>query len=157
MKMRFLLASVLLIAGFVLTTCSPSSGGGEPAPPDIAYRQDICEACGMIIGDAKFAAATLLTNGETRKFDDIGDMIVYHMDHPDQQVQAWLVHDYRNEQWLRAEKAFFVFGSSIASPMGHGLAAFADRTSAGAFAASVGGKVLTFDEARAEIHMKVHG
>jgi len=157
MKMRFLLASVLLIAGFVLTTCSPSSGGGEPAPPDIAYRQDICEACGMIIGEAKFAAATLLTNGETRKFDDIGDMFVYHMDHPDQQVQAWFVHDYSTEKWARAEKAFFVMSDSIATPMGHGLAAFADPVEAEAFAAQVGGRALDFDEARAEIHMKVHG
>ena len=157
MKPRYLLASVLLIGGSLLATCSPPANPDEPQPPEIAYGQDVCDACGMILDEPKFAAATLLTSGETRKFDDIGDMFVYHMDHPDQQVQVWFVHDYSTEKWARAEKAFFVMSDSIATPMGHGLAAFADPVEAEAFAAQVGGRALDFDEARAEIHMKVHG
>ena len=54
----------LLLTAFclVLSACSPKSA--EPQPPEIAYGQDTCDACGMIISDAKFAAATLLTSGE---------------------------------------------------------------------------------------------
>ncbi len=157
MKVRYLLALALLICGSLLATCSPSAGSDEPQPPEIAYGQDVCDACGMILDEPKFAAATLLADGETRKFDDIGDMFVYHMDHPDQQVQAWFVHDHGGEKWLRAEKAFFVMSDSIATPMGHGLAAFADQAAAEAFAAQLGGQALNFDEARAQIHVKVHG
>jgi len=146
---------VLLIA-ILLAACAPTSSN-EPQPPDIAYGQDLCDACGMVIDQPKFAAASVLKNGETRKFDDIGDMIAYHMDHPDQQVAAYFVHDYRTEKWVRAEKAFFIVDERIQSPMGHGLVAFGDQAAADEFAATLGATVLTFDEARLAAHVKVHG
>jgi copper chaperone NosL len=134
--------------------CAPQ--GEEPRPPDIAYGQDLCDACGMLIGDPKFAAATVTTRGQTRKFDDIGDMIVYHMDHPDEQVRAWFVHDYLSEAWMRAETAYFVASPQIDSPMGHGLAAFATRADAEAFARDRGVSVLTFNEVRITVHLAAH-
>ena len=36
-----------LLAGWLLAACAPA--GAEPRPQDIAYDQDMCEACGMII------------------------------------------------------------------------------------------------------------
>jgi len=111
----------------------------------------------MLISEARFAAATLLENGETRKFDDLSEMFSYHMDHPDLTVRAWFVHDYESEGWIRGETAFYVLDEEIKSPMGHGMAAFENREKAEKMAAELGVKVYTFDEARVEIHMKVHG
>jgi copper chaperone NosL len=139
----------------LLTACSPKST--EPRPPDIAYGQDLCNACGMIIDDAKFAAATLLTSGEFRKFDDVGEMVTYHMDHPEAQVKAWFVHDYESEAWIRGETAFFVLSDNLQTPMGMGVAAFEKREDAEALAAEKGGQVLTLDELRLEMHVMVHG
>ena len=153
--MKFLNVCLLLSAFcFLLSACgSPSS---EPQPPEIIYGQDVCDGCGMIISEAKFAAATILTNGETRKFDDMGDMLVYHMDHPEAQVKVWFVHNYKSEAWIRGETAYYVKGD-IKTPMGGAIAAFEDKATAEAFAAEVNGKVYTLDEIRVEVHIAVHG
>ena len=152
-----LCVSCLLLTAFclLLSACSPKSA--EPQPPEIAYGQDMCDACGMIISDAKFAAATLLTSGEALRFDDIVEMVTYHMDHPEAQVKAWFVHDYPSEAWLRGETAFFVLSDQLQTPMGGGVAAFEKKSEAEAFAVEKDGQVLTLDELRVEVHMKVHG
>ena len=111
----------------------------------------------MIISEAKFAAATLLVNGENRKFDDVKEMFVYHMDHPEAQVKAWFVHDYQSEAWIRGETAFYVQSDRLKTPMGGAVAAFEKRAAAEAFAQEVGGKAYTLDELRIQVHVKVHG
>jgi len=152
---RWRFALWILSIALALAACAPASA--EPQPPEIAYGLDTCDACGMIIDEPRFASALLLENGETRKFDDIGDMFESVDAHPDQPARAWFVHDYDSEKWMRGETAFYVFSASIASPMGHGIAAFGEKASAETFAASMAGRVLNFDEARLEAHMKVHG
>lgn len=144
----------ILLVALALAACAPTST--DPQPPEIAYGLDICDACGMIISEPRFACALLLDSGETHKFDDIGDMFVYAAAHPNQPVRAWFVHDRDSEKWVRGERAFYVFSASIASPMGHGIAAFGEKAEAETFAASVAGQVLDFDAARAEAQMKVH-
>jgi len=140
---------------FLLTACAPQST--EPQPPEIAYGQDVCEACGMIIDEARFAAATITVEGRTHKFDDIGEMLVYHMEHLEGQAQVWFVHDYATQTWMRGEAAFYVMSEKIASPMGGGIAAFADKAAAEAFAAEHATTVMTFDEVRVAVHLKAHG
>lgn len=144
-----------LLAVVLLTACAGKPG--EPRPPEIQYGQELCSACGMLISEARFAAATLLTSGEARKFDDIGEMLVYHMDHPEDQVQAWFVHDYGSESWIRGESAFFVKSEVIKSPMGSGIVAFEKESDAKAFAAQVQGTIYSLDEIRGQVHMAVHG
>jgi copper chaperone NosL len=141
---RSVLAGCLSLA--VLSACTPQPS--EPSPPEIIYGQDVCDACGMIISQARFAAAAALENGETLKFDDIGDMLHYQASHPDLEVAAWFVHDHPSETWLPAAEASYVVSPAIASPMGHALAAFADPAEAASFAVEVEGQVLTWEETR---------
>jgi copper chaperone NosL len=144
-----------LPAALLLWAAACSPGSQAPRPPEISYGQDVCEGCGMIIDDARFAAATLLKDGGSRKFDDIAEMVLYHMDHPDSQVLAWFVHDHDGQHWIRGEPAYYVTGD-FQTPMGGGAAAFEDRSAADSFALEMGGQVLTFDEFRLSVHENLH-
>lgn len=136
----------LLAFAFLLGACAQQSS--ELQPPNIAYGRDMCDACGMIISEAKFAAATVMTDGKTLKFDDAGEMFTYHAKHPEFQVRAWFVHDYNTQNWINGQSAFYVVAKDIKSPMGTGVAAFADKSAAEAFATKFNVKVMSFDEIR---------
>ena len=145
---RFGVLAVCLLFALTLvaTACAPANQ--EPQPPEIAYGHDMCDICGMLVSDPRYAAALLLDNGQALKFDDTGEMFVYHDKHPEQAVRAWFVHDYNTEQWVRGESAYYVVSTQIQSPMGFGVAAFGERSAAETFAQRIGVRVLTFDEAR---------
>lgn len=119
-----------------------------PQPPPIRYGRSVCDFCGMIINEARYAAGAVLEDGTSRLFDDIGDMVLYFRAHPEEKPLAFFVHDYRTEQWIRAETAFYVVSAQILSPMGHGIAAFAQRPQAEAFALEKNGRVLDFSQVR---------
>jgi copper chaperone NosL len=144
-----------LLIVLLVTACAPKSN--EPQPPEIIIGQTLCDSCGMIISEAKFAAATIMLNGEPHKFDDISEMIKYHMmDHPEAQVKVWFVHDYPSKEWMRGETAFFVLSPKLKTPMGGGVAAFRDQAAAKKFAIDLEGKVYNFDELRVELHRTLH-
>ena len=147
-----ILSCLLLFLGASACTSQPA----EPQPPEIDYGQEMCAQCGMIIDEPRFAAATLLTNGEYRKFDDVGEMLVYHMEHPEEQVSLWFVHDYNSEGWVRGETAYYVKSTSLHTPMGTQIVAFADEGDARDFAAQMEGQVYTLDEIRVQVHIEVH-
>jgi len=148
LRAPFVLASVCAI--LLLAACA-GAPSGELEPPEIQYGFDVCQACGMLIDDPRHAAASLTLEGAAYKFDDIGDMVRFHAEHHTEQVRAWFVHDFGTEAWLRAEATWFVFGPDVDTPMGHGIAAFADEASAVALAQAIGADVFSFDEARAAL------
>jgi copper chaperone NosL len=154
MKFNFKSCILLWAVLFILAACSPKPEG--PQPPEINYGQEMCSACGMSIDDPRFAAATLLASGKYLKFDDAGEMFRYHMNHPEDQVAAWFVHDYPSEKWIRGEQAIFVHSTSLQTPMGSGVAAFADRAEAEAFASEHNGTITNLDKLRAQVHMAEH-
>lgn len=146
---RALLAALFLSPTALVAACGPAA---DPlAPPAIVYGEDVCDACGMIVTDARFAAATIVdVDGvlEPRRFDDIGDMLAYHAEHPTLSVRRWYVHDHASLAWIDALAAHYVRAAAIRSPMGHGLVAFAERDAAEAYARSVSGTVASFDVLR---------
>ncbi len=118
-------------AVLVLASCG---GGVDVAqPPEIAYGQDVCDRCNMIISEEKFAAAYWTEAGEARRFDDIGGMLAYVQDTGEEVATYW-VHDVVTGEWLRADEATFVVDSGLATPMGFGVAACADPAQAEALA-----------------------
>lgn len=146
--------TIMLLIFVGVTGCAQTTS--EIQPPEIFYGQDVCDECSMIISDARFAAATIDLNGSAHKFDDIGGMLVYHMDHPESQVRAYFVHDYNSQIWLRGETAYYVRSPQIHSPMDGGIAAFADEAAARDMAARVQGTVFKFDELRVNVHLTMH-
>ncbi len=142
----------VLFALGLLAACAPAG----PQPPEVIYGQDVCDECGMIISDAHFAAATLVENGSPHKFESIADMLAYHMEHPNEQVRAWFVHDYDTGSWLRAETAFYVVSDKIQAPMPPGIAAFETQTGAEKLAGALGANVSSFEDVRIAVHLALH-
>lgn len=137
----FLLSIVLLL---VSTACR-SNASAEPVPPVIHYGEDLCEFCGMIISDERYAAGYITQDGQDYIFDDIGGMFQAHLQRQDD-VAAFFVHDYEDIAWIRAETAHYVLSDDLPTPMLSGLAACDSPERAAALADEVGGSVLTFEE-----------
>jgi copper chaperone NosL len=149
----YMLRAAVLLAALLIAACAAS--GGDSKPPDMAYGHDLCDHCGMVIDDPRYAAAIRFDDGQVRKFDDAGEMFAYHAEHPNQAVRAWFAHDYTTNEWLRAERAFFVVSQQVHTPMGTGVAVFAARRDADTFAKALTtdtqARVMTFDEVRAAL------
>jgi copper chaperone NosL len=135
---------VLIAALAVLAAaCSTAEAAG---PPDIKYGRDICVQCGMIVSEARFAAAYTTPDGTKLSFDDVGDLLLYQRaaDDPIDVNEAW-VHDYETEAWVTVDEAFFVPTLSVSTPMGHSIISFADEGRADTFARDVDGEVIVWD------------
>lgn len=146
----------LLAAAFVLSASLASCGPGPtPGPPTLHLARDTCAECGMIINEARFAAAITVdvdASPEHRLFDDIGDMLAYERAHPDLAILARYVHDYDSKptaDWLDAQSATFLTSDTIKTPMASGTIAFADPARCQAAAAAVGTQSQTLTELKA--------
>lgn len=133
----FLTLLILLVAG--CQTNDQADG-----PPEIRYGEDVCDHCNMIISEPRFAAAYAAETGETRRFDDIGEMFLYARE-SGEDVRSYWVHDFHSESWLKADGATFVHNPDLTTPMGWGIAAFSQAEEAQAYGEQHG-EVLSFSE-----------
>jgi copper chaperone NosL len=144
--MRF---GVFLLLALALLVAGCAQGTAEIKPPEIRYGEDVCAECKMIISDPRFAAAYSyqVSPGryENALFDDIGDMLVHAVKHPEHQVVAWWVHDYDSKEWLDGQKAAYVFSNNLRTPMAQGTAAFASLEAAQRLAAELQGEVFDWN------------
>lgn len=134
----------LFAALIILLLASCQSGDQTAGPPEIRYGEDVCDHCNMIINEPRFAAAYFSEDGETRRFDDIGEMFLYARESGDA-VRSYWVHDFHSESWLEADGATFVHDPDLTTPMGWGIAAFSDADDARTYGEQ-DGDVLTFSE-----------
>jgi copper chaperone NosL len=148
-----ILTTLFFILLLAVTACG-NAAEAAPVPPEIHYGQELCEFCGMIISDPRYAAGYLTADGEDHLFDDIGNMVQSHLQKQDE-VRAFFVHDYEEQRWIRAETAHYVLSPKLVTPMLHGLAAHTTAEKAEALAAELDGKLLTFDELLAHYKAKV--
>lgn len=118
-------------------------------PPDAR-----CPVCGMF--PARFpdwAAQVIFENGDAQFFDSPLSLFMY-LQNPERyspgrsaaQIVARYVTDGNNRQWIDANKAWFVHGSTANGPMRAGnFPAFLSKHDALQFAQRRGGSVLAFD------------
>jgi copper chaperone NosL len=134
MKPTFLvLAAALAVTG----ACRASADG----PPAIELDRTTCSACGMLVSEAVFAAASRTANGETRVFDDVRCLRKAHATTDRTSTQFWF-HDARDGSWIERRQAVFVEAASLQTPMGGGFLVFRERAVADAEARVRHGRVV---------------
>lgn len=100
----------------------------------------------MTVSDLRFAAQIVAPNEEPRFFDDVGCLRDYLKAHPERSAATRVfVADFRSRNWIPAEQATYQ-ESSIATPMGSGLLAFADARAAADATPTRTGALLTADD-----------
>jgi copper chaperone NosL len=143
---------MLRAAGLVLLSGLPALllGCGREAtlePPTVHYGQAVCDVCGMIVSDERFAAAEVVIRdgrAQTRYFDDTGE--VFDLEAPAGAEHAWYVHDMRTLEWLDAREAVYLRSEQLHTPMGLHIAAFGTAAGAERARAEFGGEVLSFEQ-----------
>lgn len=104
------------IFSFMIVLLFISCGKKEAEP--IRLNVDSCGFCKMKIADGQFGAELITAKGRVYKFDDLQCMIYFHKENNSEQVQGFYIHDFNQLNTLiHAEKAFFVKGGKINSPM----------------------------------------
>ncbi len=140
LKIVFFAVALALLLG----ACSQTADTSQP--PEIAYGEDVCDNCNMLISEEKFASAYWTTDGEARRFDDVGEMLSYMQTNPEEIASAW-VHDVNSAEWLPAHEAYFVMNAGLTTPMGTGIVACSTEEEAQALAyGQEEATVMTFDE-----------
>ncbi len=117
----------------------------ERGPVKIAYGEDGCDACRMIISEAPHAAQMRLAR-KVEKYDDVG-CLLERLAKGAAPVEMW-VTDQKTGRWLDARSAFYSHSKDFKTPMASGLAAFGDRSDAESHASKYKGEVLSFEQIR---------
>jgi copper chaperone NosL len=122
---------IFIVITFMIS-CVDSQDEG---PEEIYYGEDICERCKMIISDRKFAAQYTAESGKTKKFDDLGCMIEFIIDHniKTEKIRKIYVVDHNTSRWINAQDAYYIYDKDIKTPMGYNIIAFSDKGSAQKF------------------------
>lgn len=123
--------SEFLLISFVLLIFCACSSEPETGPDKVRWDRDVCERCAMAISDHNFSAQVRggPTGSKTKlhKFDDIGCAVIWLDEQSwknDARTEIW-VTDFRNGQWIDAQKAWYVTGQT--TPMDYQLGATSDR------------------------------
>jgi copper chaperone NosL len=143
-----ILGRLTVVAAAILLLVGCGENTVKLDPPDVKYGEDISEM-GMFVVDPRYTVAALPQEGDWILFDDIGELFKYHDRFPGTRFRATWVNDYHTQQWTHAEDAWYVQSPGLKTPMGWGVAAFADEAEAHAFQTGQGGTMMTWDEAQA--------
>lgn len=143
---------ILRILGTLLPVSALAVGcASEPAlePPTLHLGQDLCDVCGMIISEERFAAAAIVEDPSgdraRQRFDDIGCMLAPRRN-PDRRIVIRYVHDFETLDWLGADRATYLQSRELMTPMLFGLAAFSDREQAERLQERFPGDILQLPE-----------
>jgi copper chaperone NosL len=133
------LARAPLVAVLASGGAAAQHDGAPPRP--VARAEDRCPACGMAVIDARFAAQARDPGGRTLVYDAIECLADHRNGHAGPvpgDGPAWLADRDASSAaeavWLRVADAVVLHHPRLRTPMGGGLAAFADVPAALAFA-----------------------
>jgi copper chaperone NosL len=140
-----LLLKIFAFAFLTLLVVSCKQKTNPDEPPEILYGEDSCDECAMIISEQRYAASYVTEAGDVHRFDDIGGMML-HDQKMQEDVYVYWVHDHNSEEWIKARESILVLNPDLITPMGWGLAAFAERNDAEAYVSEHGGTIANFAE-----------
>lgn len=137
----------MTLGSLALHGCGSSDPDG---PPTIHLGDSVCDQCGMIISDARFATATMIEGDrgpEPKRFDDFSCQIGYETRFPELTIHTRWSHDHGTQEWIATEHAWFVSSPALRTPMASNLAAFATQADAQKAATDLDGLILDFKAA----------
>jgi len=105
---------------FIFSACS-----NKPQP--FNYQKDVCDHCKMTIVDPKFGGEIITKKGKAYKFDDIACMTQFLRSGvvKENEISQKLVINYqKRNEFIDANKAFFLASAALKTPMGGNTAAF---------------------------------
>ncbi|MFN3444850.1 MAG: nitrous oxide reductase accessory protein NosL [Bacteroidia bacterium] len=109
----------------LITSCT------EIGPKPVKINIDQCEFCKMTITDAKYACQLATAKGRVYMFDDLKCMSNYKKAQPQPETSKFYVADFLNPTtFLIIQNATLINSENIKSPMGGGIAAFANVAAA---------------------------
>jgi copper chaperone NosL len=120
-----------ILSGLLTLVALSGCAKHHPQPVDI-FPEDNCSLCKMAISDIHLASEILMTDGEAKKFDDIGCLQKYRRMRTDLGEAEVFYKDWATARWLTEHEAV-VLETGASTPMGSGLVAFADSLQARAF------------------------
>ncbi len=135
---RALLVSA--IAAFAAIGACRRAQGWPPPPANVVLGEDACDECRMIVGDDRFGAQLEDRSGNVAAFDDVGCLRAF-VAHRPYELEGVFARSFATRAWVRGDRAWVVESRAFASPMDHGVAAFADEASARTEAARHAGAV----------------
>jgi nitrous oxide reductase accessory protein NosL len=117
-------------------------------PPTLRLGRDECGHCGMLINEDRCSSALLIEQERALEhvlFDDIGCMLDYEHEHAGEvRVVEAFVHDHTSRVWSTSSASLFLLTTTdrLATPMGSGMVAFADRAGAEQARQKFGGEIV---------------
>lgn len=126
---------------FILSSCNSN----EPKP--LKLNSDSCDNCKMTISNGKFGAELITEKGRMYKFDDIHCMVHFAKSETSVPAKLFFVNDYLQDNTLiPAEKALYLKGGTISSPMRGNTAAFSTQQEAEQYKTKLNATSTTWDE-----------
>jgi nitrous oxide reductase accessory protein NosL len=115
-KINFILTIIAVLTFF--TACNSSDDSSSKTPKK---EVKICPECNMEVEESNIFKASLVTNGTTEYFDDIGCMILWSHEKKIDMKEA-KVFSKDTKRYINAKDAYFKIGEK--TPMLYGFAAY---------------------------------
>lgn len=137
---------VVVLSATILLGCGQEMSG----PPKLRPGMDECAECGMIIDDARFAAAVLVQRAGRREyllFDDIGCMVRSERARQNAPTDRFFC-DFSTGEWITSTQPSFLAAEPelLRTPMASGVVAFRDPGAARTASEKYGGTVAGWAE-----------
>lgn len=131
-----------------LIALAVAAGACSRGPRALVSGEDACAFCRMTIDDVRFGALVLTARGKLQTFDSIECLASYLAALPtaEQPRGAWVANFEHPAQWLDAQRATYLQGSQVKSPMGRELAAFAGEADVSDLTKRYGGRVVAWPD-----------
>lgn len=142
--MRLILAGVA-VALFIVTAVVLWSPAPRTGPEPIEWGRETCARCRMILSEAGFAGEIRDRRGQLSKYDDLGCLVLAIRTEHHEIPEAW-VEDHDTHELVPLLAATLVRGKDLATPMHHGIVAFAAGERAEEFVRSSGGEVVSLEK-----------
>jgi len=125
MRKKHIVPLVILIWGSMMNiSCS------QPGPKPIRLNKDECAYCKMTVTHAPFAAQIMTAKGRQYVFDDLGCMVSYIKENPQEKGSEFYIADFtKPATFLDVHQAKLISSDSLRSPMRGNMAAFSSADS----------------------------